>query len=85
MQYVTLSSLGQITVPMEMRKALGLLPGKKVNISLNGDVIVIQKPEALDEVRRLIKAETAGQGTAGEGTESGAGWTAHVAERYGKS
>jgi AbrB family looped-hinge helix DNA binding protein len=76
---------GQITVPVEIRRTLGLLPGKKLNISLNGDNIVIQKPAAVEDVRRLLKTEMKKQGTGRVKAESGAGWTAHAEERFGQS
>lgn len=80
-----MTTRGQITVPVEIRRSLGLKPGKKLNISLNGDDIVIQKPAALEEVRQLLKAEMNGKGTSGVKTESGAGWEAHVEERFAQS
>jgi AbrB family looped-hinge helix DNA binding protein len=73
---------GQITVPVEIRRSLGLKPGRKLNISLNGNDIVIQKPAALDEVRQLLKAEMKGKGTSRVKTESGVGWTAHVEDKF---
>jgi AbrB family looped-hinge helix DNA binding protein len=85
MRYVTMTEKGQITVPVEIRRSLGLLPGKKLNISLNGDDIVIQKPAALEEVRQRLKAEMNGKGTSRVKTESGAGWTAHVEDRFVQS
>jgi AbrB family looped-hinge helix DNA binding protein len=84
MRYVTLTDKGQITVPVEFRRTLGLTPGRKLNVSLNGNKIIIQKPEVLDEVRQLLQAEMKAKGTSGEKTKSGAGWTAHVKEKYGK-
>jgi AbrB family looped-hinge helix DNA binding protein len=84
MRYVTMTEKGQITVPVEIRRSLGLMPGKKLNISQNGDEIVIQKPAVLEEVRQLLKAEMKGKGTSGVKTESGSGWAAHVEERFGK-
>jgi AbrB family looped-hinge helix DNA binding protein len=75
---------GQITVPVEIRRSLGLKPGKKLSISLNGDNIVIQKPAALEEVRQLLSAEMKKQETSAVKTESGAGWIAHVEDKFGK-
>ena len=84
MSYVTMTVKGQITVPAEIRRALGLLPGKKLNISLKGDDIVIQKPVALEDVRQALRAEMKSQGTGGLATESGTGWNAHVEEHFGQ-
>jgi AbrB family looped-hinge helix DNA binding protein len=39
MPYVTMTEKGQITVPVEIRRTLGLKPGKKLNISLEGEDI----------------------------------------------
>jgi AbrB family looped-hinge helix DNA binding protein len=75
---------GQITVPVKIRRFLGLNPGKKLNISLKGDDIVIQKPVDIGDIRTLLKAEIKGKGTGKVRTESGAGWTAHVEDRFGK-
>jgi AbrB family looped-hinge helix DNA binding protein len=85
MRFVTMTEKGQITVPVEIRRSLGLKPGKKLNITLKGDDIVIQKPVALEEVRRLLHAEMNSKGTDSVKTESGAGWTAHAEEKFGKS
>ncbi|MDR1470778.1 MAG: AbrB/MazE/SpoVT family DNA-binding domain-containing protein [Spirochaetaceae bacterium] len=85
MRYVTMTEKGQITVPVEIRRSLGLKPGKKLNISLKGDDIVIQKSVTLEEVRQLLKAEMKNGGTNEVKTEGGAGWTAHVEDQFGKS
>jgi AbrB family looped-hinge helix DNA binding protein len=82
MSYVTMTVKGQITVPVEIRRALGLLPGKKLNISLKGDDIVIQKPAAVEDVRLVLQEEMKRQGTGGVKTESGCGWEAHVEDRF---
>jgi AbrB family looped-hinge helix DNA binding protein len=82
MSYVTMTIKGQITVPVEIRRSLGLKPGKKLNISLNGDDIVIQKPAAIEEVRHLLKAEMQEQGTDTVKTKNGSGWAAHVEDRF---
>jgi AbrB family looped-hinge helix DNA binding protein len=83
MRYVTMAVKGQITVPVEIRRALGLAPGKKLNISLKGEDIVIQKPVALENVRQALRDEMKSQGTGGVETESGAGWSAHLEGQFG--
>jgi AbrB family looped-hinge helix DNA binding protein len=43
----TLSSKNQIVIPREARKALGLKPGDKLLVVLQGDnIIVLQKPKS---------------------------------------
>jgi AbrB family looped-hinge helix DNA binding protein len=47
MAEVTLSSKNQIVIPREARKALGLKPGDKQLVVLQGDnIIVVQKPKS---------------------------------------
>jgi AbrB family looped-hinge helix DNA binding protein len=82
MSYVTMTTKGQITVPVEIRRAMGLVPGKKLNISLKGDDIVIQKPVSVESVRKRIRVEMEEQGTGMVKTKSGSGWTAHVEDRF---
>ncbi|MHB8216132.1 MAG: AbrB/MazE/SpoVT family DNA-binding domain-containing protein [Candidatus Sulfotelmatobacter sp.] len=38
----TISSKGQITVPQEIRKRLGLAPGDRVEFAVEGDLTVIR-------------------------------------------
>lgn len=76
---------GQITVPVEICRSLGLVPGKKLNISLKGDDIVIQKPETIEAVRERIQAEMKARGTGTVKTKNGSGWEAHVEERFAQS
>ena len=42
-----ISSKGQITIPQEIRKRLGLVPGDRVEFAVEGDLIVIRpaRPE----------------------------------------
>ena len=47
-QDITLAERGQIVIPKEARDALGLKPGCKLQISLDGNRLVIEKKVALD-------------------------------------
>lgn len=50
MTEATISSKNQIVIPREAREALGVKPGDKLLVVVNGDkVIVLQKPEAYHE------------------------------------
>ena len=43
---------GQVTIPKQIRDALGLLPGMPVNFGVNQDgEVVIQKAEGLDQCK----------------------------------
>jgi AbrB family looped-hinge helix DNA binding protein len=82
-KYATVTEKGQITLPAEMRHALNLMPGKKLNITLEGEKICISKPADIGETRRLLQAEMARHGTSRTPAGSGDGWTAHAKEKYG--
>jgi bifunctional DNA-binding transcriptional regulator/antitoxin component of YhaV-PrlF toxin-antitoxin module len=70
---------------VEIRRALGLLPGKKLTISLKGDDMVIQKPVAVEDIRKFLQDEMKRRGTGRVKTKSGSGWETHVEERFGQS
>ena len=40
---VKLSSKGQVTIPMEVRSALGLKPGDSIEFIPAGDVVIIER------------------------------------------
>ena len=42
-QDITLAERGQIVIPKEARDALGLKPGAKLQISLDGNKLVVEK------------------------------------------
>ncbi len=48
MPAATLTSKGQITIPKEIREALGIRTGDRVALRLRDDGIVEMQPEAVD-------------------------------------
>jgi AbrB family looped-hinge helix DNA binding protein len=55
-QDITLAERGQIVIPKEARDALGLKPGAKLQISLDGNKLVVEKKVSLDLSRWVGKA-----------------------------
>lgn len=55
-QDITLAERGQIVIPKEARDALGLKPGAKLQISLEGRRLVVEKKVSLDLSRWVGKA-----------------------------
>ena len=55
-QDITLAERGQIVIPKEARDAMGLKPGSKLQISLDGQRLVIEKKVALNLSRWVGKA-----------------------------
>ncbi len=72
-------------MPVEMRHALNLTPGKKLQINFDGDTISISKPADIKDVRRILQEEMSKMGTTEIKTQNGDGWTAHVTETFGKT
>jgi len=55
MQTVTVSEKGQVVIPIQIRRRLGIAPGCQLNFSLDGQVIHA-------EVKRLVKPTTPEEG-----------------------
>ena len=62
-QDITLAERGQIVIPKEARDAMGLKPGSKLQISLEGQRLVIEKKVTLDLSRWIGKAVDDGLST----------------------
>lgn len=60
MSAVLISTKGQIVLPVAVRKALGLTPGMRVNVKVNGKSAQItpapaKKSVRLEEIQSLLK------------------------------
>lgn len=76
--YVTISSRGQITLPAEARRALGLHAGQKVSVRVEGDRLVIDRPRDIKSLRARIRAEAETRGTWGTVPHAGDAWAARA-------
>ncbi len=83
--YTTITSKGQITLPAEARRALGLRPGQKVAVHVEGDHLVIDAPRDIAQVRAHLQQEAQRQGTWRLQPVSGDGWTAQAEARDAES
>ena len=52
--FTTVSSKGQIVIPAAIRESLGIEPGTRVAIRLEGDELIL-RPQTQDATRRLIE------------------------------
>lgn len=51
---ITVGRQGRLVIPAEMRATLGLNPGDRVHVHLDGHRLVIERPQdAVGELRRL--------------------------------
>ena len=76
--YTTITSKGQITLPAEPRRALGLRAGQKLAVRVEGDHLVIDPPRDLESVRAQLRAAAENAGTRNMIPHSGDGWAAHA-------
>ena len=60
---VTLAARGQIVIPKEARVALGLKPGARLSVRVEGSCLLIEKRVALDLSRWIGKAVDDGLST----------------------
>ena len=60
---VTLTARGQIVIPKEARDALGLKPGARLSVRVDGSRLLIEKRVALDLSRWIGKAVDDGLST----------------------
>jgi AbrB family looped-hinge helix DNA binding protein len=51
--YATISSKGQLVIPSELRQSMGIVPGTRVAIRLEGDELIL-RPATKVTARRLI-------------------------------
>jgi len=58
MQVSKLSIKGQVTIPIDLRKAMGIEPGDMVGYKLKGDTLEIKRVDPLDAVYHASVSET---------------------------
>jgi AbrB family looped-hinge helix DNA binding protein len=83
--YTTVTAKGQITLPAGIRRALHLDAGRKVEVRLEGETVVIEAAPEIGELRARLRAEAEANGTWGLVPSSGDGWTAHVRSTHAQS
>lgn len=71
--YATITSKGQLTLPVEVRRALGLQAGQRVAITVEDDRLILEPPASLDALRARLREEATAAGTWGAGRHRGRG------------
>ena len=82
--YATITSKGQITLPVAARRALGLREGQKVELRVEGNSLIIDAPPDIGALRQRLRTEGEALGTWGTVPTAGDGWSAHVQQRHGQ-
>ena len=57
-----ITTKGQVTIPLEIRERLGLLPQTEVEFDIKGDTVVLKKAQGRRRGRRLVE-HMRGRGT----------------------
>lgn len=57
-----MTSKGQVTIPIEMREALGLLPESDVEFELDADCVRVRKASSVSRRGRAIVQHLSGRG-----------------------
>lgn len=58
-----ITSKGQVTIPVEVREKIGLLPNTEVEFTVQGDVVVLRKAAKTSRRGRPLIARMRGKGT----------------------
>jgi bifunctional DNA-binding transcriptional regulator/antitoxin component of YhaV-PrlF toxin-antitoxin module len=88
MTYTTiLTSKGTTTIPVEIRKELGILPGKTISFEKDpvSGFYIIRPTQSIQELRKKSREILIREGTLNRPYESGDGFTAHVMDGQGVS
>ena len=64
-----ISTKGQVTIPIEIRAKLGLLPNTEVGFEIDGDSVRMFRVESADGRGRRIVGRLRGSATSGMSTE----------------
>lgn len=64
-----ITSKGQVTIPIEIREKLGLLPNTEVEFSVVGDAVRIKKAQKTRRRGELIVDHLRGKATSGMSTD----------------
>ena len=64
-----ITSKGQVTIPVQIRKQLGWLPNTEVAFQMDGDAVRITRTKIRKKRGRSIVAHLRGQGTTGMTTD----------------
>ncbi|HXH27092.1 MAG TPA: AbrB/MazE/SpoVT family DNA-binding domain-containing protein [Candidatus Acidoferrum sp.] len=84
--FTTITTKGQITLPIELRRRLHVRPGMKVTLSYQNDSIVIHPAVDLDDLRARAKAHMKKRGI-GPITEEQIdnAWASSVTQKHKKA
>ncbi|HTE44076.1 MAG TPA: AbrB/MazE/SpoVT family DNA-binding domain-containing protein [Gemmatimonadaceae bacterium] len=78
-----ITTKGQVTIPLEIRERLGLLPQTEVEFDVKGDTVVLTKAQGRRRGRQLVE-QMRGRGTVRMSTDQILALTRDAAPRRGR-
>ncbi|KAA8964003.1 AbrB/MazE/SpoVT family DNA-binding domain-containing protein [Mycobacterium sp.] len=64
---IRLGKQGRLVIPADIREALGLSPGDRVHVRVDGSRIILERPaDAIDEIRALGREKAPNRSLVGE-------------------
>ena len=80
--YATVTSKGQVTLPAELRRALGIEPGQTVSFSVSDDHAIMEVPPSVEDVRAMLEGSARRNGTWGKVSDISSAWREAAVKRY---
>ncbi|MDR0284711.1 MAG: AbrB/MazE/SpoVT family DNA-binding domain-containing protein [Propionibacteriaceae bacterium] len=82
MTYATVTSKGQVTLPVELRRALGIVPGQTVGFTVGEGRAVMEPAGDVETVRSMLERAARRNGTWGTKPDVHKAWQEAAVERY---
>ena len=83
--YATVTSKGQMTLPVELRRELGIEPGQTVGFRRTGGQVVLESAANVDTVRSRLERAARARGTWGAVPDDSPAWQDAVVARHADS
>ena len=80
--YATVTSKGQVTLPVEIRRSLGIEPGQTIGFRLTGGKAVLEPAGDVEVVRSALERAARRNGTWGTTPDVSGVWQDAVARRH---
>jgi len=80
--YATVTSKGQVTLPVELRRELGIQPGQTIGFRQEGGRAVLEPAGDVQAVRTMLERAARRNGTWGSTPDPSAVWQDAVVRRH---
>jgi len=80
--YATVTSKGQVTLPVELRRRLGIEPGQTVGFRQAGEQVVLEPAGTVEAVRSMLEEATRRNGTWGTYPRPSQAWRDAAVRRH---